>query len=86
MERVRRVTCAAREGRVRPEKLEDWCGLGWPVPLRAWPLPRWALIPALTRMPGAALIWVLVLALIWVLGAALIWVLVLVLMWVPSLR
>jgi hypothetical protein len=38
--------------------------------LRAWPLPRRALTPAL----------------IWVLGAALIWVLVLVLMWVPSLR
>ena len=38
--------------------------------MRAWPLPRRALTPALTRMPGAALIWVLVL----------------VLMWVPSLR
>ena len=78
MERVRRVTCAAGEGRVRPEKLEDWCGLGWPVPLRAWPLPRWALTPALTRMPGPALIWVLVLALTRAL--------VLALMWVPSLR
>ena len=31
--------------------------------MRAWPLPRWALIPALTWMPGAALIWVLVLVL-----------------------
>ena len=70
MERVRRVTCAAREGRVRPEKLEDWCGLGWPVPLRAWPLPRRALTPAL----------------IWVLGSALTRALVLALMWVPSLR
>ena len=38
--------------------------------MRAWPLPRWALTPALTRMPGPALIWVLVL----------------VLMGVPSLR
>ena len=38
--------------------------------MRAWPLPRRALTPALTRMPGLALVWALVL----------------VLMWVPSLR
>jgi hypothetical protein len=54
--------------------------------LRAWPLPRRVLTPALTRMPGAALIWVLGPALIWVPGTALIPALVLALMWVPSLR
>ena len=75
-----------REGRVRPEKLEDWCGLGWPVPLRAWPLPRRALTPALIRMPGPALIRVLGVALIRLLGVALVLALVLALMWVPSLR
>ena len=42
--------------------------------MRAWPLLRQALTPALTWMPGAALVLVLI------------WALVLVLMWVPSLR
>jgi hypothetical protein len=68
----------SREGRVRPEKLEVSAGQGWPVPLRAWPLPRRALTPALTRMLVPALTPVLVPALIWVLVPAL--------MWVPSLR
>ena len=42
--------------------------------MRAWPLPRRALTPALTRMLVPALIWVLVPALVPAV------------MWVPSLR
>ena len=50
----------SREGPVRPEKLGVSAGQGWPVPLRAWPLPRRALTPALIRMLIPALILVLV--------------------------
>jgi hypothetical protein len=57
-------------GTCTPEKLGVSADQGWPVPLRAWPLPRRALTPAL----------------IWVLVPALIWVLVPVVIWVPSRR
>jgi len=59
----RNVSC---EGRVRSEKLGVSAGQGWPVPLRAWPLPRRALTSALTRVLVPALIRVLVPVAIWV--------------------